>query len=448
MASITADPNNPFLINRSGPSISESVSTGIASLAEARERSQALQESQQQAEAQLGLQREAAAESVRQFDVSSGLQERQVALAERQQPISTQNFGLDKVAGFKGMLKGKGVLNGYDTVITDLESMAQNDAITNREVYTQFKTNWPLYRQSTLQSLSKQYDKERDPVVASKILAEMKALNDDKDGQIIDNIMPNVSQELQAEQAALVTEPTFQKTGAMILRDKETGQIFNAVGSFDTKTGTLQTETAELDGFELVSDLGETGIEETAREVGQVGSEAAARGQEAVATELITRGVAAAESTATIRRAMELLDSVETGGFDSVALRAKQIFGIESADEGELSNTLGKAVLSQLRETFGAAFTENEGKRLARIEADFTKSPEANKRLLGQALKLAENTAQRARAAALERGDEITVNDIDDLLSFSLSGTAATPAQAVQPVSNTDFNKLLDDLKL
>lgn len=157
-----------------------------------------------------------------------------------------------------------------------------------------------------------------------------------------------------------------------------------------------------------------------------------AKGEEGRAQSLIERGSLAAESTAGLRRGIQLLDQVKTGGPRAVALRVKQLFGIETADEGELSNQLSKAVLSQLRETFGAAFTENEGRRLERIEASFTKSPATNKRLLQQSLQIAERTAKRAREAARKRGDMETVNDIDNLLEFSLSEEQQGPIQVEQ----------------
>jgi len=405
----------------------------VSSIMEARDRAKALATGAQQEQQALDLSERRFEEVEKPTLGIAQAQEQRLGAQEQRlgehqaftQEVASHadtNFGHDKVAGFKKILEGKGVLNAYDSVLTDLDKFAGAEGATHRTVYNSFKERWPLYRQSTLQSLEQQYRKERDPVVSSKILMEMKMLSDDTEGNIIDQLMPTTAQQLTVEQTEAAQAGTaFQKTGSFIVRDPATGQTAVAVGSFDPSTGTLKTETAELSGLELVSELGETGQEETAREVGQVAQEAAARGTEAQATELIARGVAAAESTATIRRAIDLLDSVDTGGFSAVAARAKQIFGVESADEGELSNTLGKAVLSQLRETFGAAFTEAEGSRLARIEAAFTKSPETNKRLLAQALRIAENTAQRARAAAVARGDEFTVNDIDDLLSFSLT---------------------------
>jgi len=211
-----------------------------------------------------------------------------------------------------------------------------------------------------------------------------------------------------------------QKTGAFLVR-KPDGTVEIAVGSFDPETGKIKTETASLDGLDIISKLGETAVEETERKVGQKRKEATVVGEEKRASELIDRGLLAAESTATIRRAVDLLDGIETGGIEAVKFAAKRFFGVEGANEGELSNSLGKAVLSQLRETFGAQFTESEGKRLERIEASFSKNTKTNKRLLTQVLRIAEKTARRAKKAAEKRGDLDTSEDISDLLEFSLS---------------------------
>lgn len=132
-------------------------------------------------------------------------------------------------------------------------------------------------------------------------------------------------------------------------------------------------------------------------------------------------GVGAADSVGNFRRALSLLDSVKTGGFDNVALRVKQVFGVEGADEGELSNNLGKAVLSQLRSTFGAAFTAKEGEQLQRIESGFGKSTETNKRLLKNALKTAERAAKRGIRAAKDLGDNFTAEEIQIALDNAIS---------------------------
>jgi len=131
-------------------------------------------------------------------------------------------------------------------------------------------------------------------------------------------------------------------------------------------------------------------------------------------------GIDAADATANIRRGLELIKSVPTGGISAVSLKARQLFGVEGANEAELSARLGKAVLAQLRATFGAAFTEREGARLENIEAGFGKSTEGNKRLLQQTLKILERKARRGITAAIDAGDESTAEEIRAALIFTL----------------------------
>lgn len=153
-------------------------------------------------------------------------------------------------------------------------------------------------------------------------------------------------------------------------------------------------------------------------------------GAERLQTQIDT-GLDAADATATVRRGIELLDSVKTGGIDAAKLKATNLFGVTGANEAELSANLGKAVLSQLRATFGAQFTEKEGARLAEIEAGFGKSTEGNRRLLEQAGKILERAARRGIRAAERSGDTETAQEIKDAMQFSLSpdsGTREAPA--------------------
>jgi len=147
----------------------------------------------------------------------------------------------------------------------------------------------------------------------------------------------------------------------------------------------------------------------------------------------IDRGLDAADGFANIQRAIDLLDQVETGGIDAVSLRAQQIFGIEGADQAELSNRMGKAVLSQLRATFGAAFTAKEGDSLARIEAGFGKSTEGNRRLLEQTKRIILRAAKRGIRAAREQGDTATMRDIQEALKFRLGEAPASEAAITEP---------------
>jgi len=275
----------------------------------------------------------------------------------------------------------------------------------------------------------------RDPEAFKKTLEQRLAFMAPKRYESYRKTMKDVSKAKEAK---------MQKTGAFLVRDPETNQVGITTGVFDPNKGTLTTETAELPGYQVVSKLGETAREQTERRVGETERKATVKGQESRANELITRGINAAESTAILRRGIDLLDDVKTGGFTNVVrLRAKQFFGVEGADEGELSANLGKAVLSQLRETFGAAFTENEGKRLERIEANFGKSPGTNKRLLNQALRISERTAKRAMEAARKRGDQETVDDINDLLTFDLG--LQEGAEPEPDTTATDYTQMSTD---
>ena len=119
-------------------------------------------------------------------------------------------------------------------------------------------------------------------------------------------------------------------------------------------------------------------------------------------------------------RAIELTHLVDTGGFPRAALAVKNFFGVTGADETELSNNLGKAVLSQLRATFGAQFTEREGQLLLSIEANIGKSTEGNRVLLERALRLVDRTIDRGIRAAERRGDTATVDELRREREFML----------------------------
>jgi len=194
-----------------------------------------------------------------------------------------------------------------------------------------------------------------------------------------------------------------------------------------TPTFNPNTNIAELSEFDIPEGFEvskETPEEERAADVLAKGQEegikVTSKGQAARRQNQIDNGIDAADATANIRRALDLIGQVPTGGVDAVSLKAKQLFGVEGADEAELSSRLGKAVLSQLRATFGAAFTEREGARLASIEAGFGKSTAGNKRLLDQTLKILNRSAQRGIRAAESAGDKAAAQDIREALEFVL----------------------------
>jgi len=134
----------------------------------------------------------------------------------------------------------------------------------------------------------------------------------------------------------------------------------------------------------------------------------------------IDSGIEAADSMSNIHRSLSLLESVKTGGIDNALLKAKQFFGVEGADELELSSNLGKNVLAQLKPIFGSAFTAAEGDKLDRLEAKFGSSTAGNIRLLKQALKITNRAARRGLAAAEKDGSDFTAKEIRNAMAFRI----------------------------
>jgi len=215
-----------------------------------------------------------------------------------------------------------------------------------------------------------------------------------------------------------------------ISRAYDNGTVLTVV---ETPDGPV-TKVFDPDGVEVLGS-DRTATLRTAREeqVDFFQNKAAATAEGAALVErnqnAIDVGFDAAMALPTLKRAVALLDSVKTGGYEAMALRVKQIFGIESADEGELSGLLGKGVLSQLRSTFGAAFTEKEGSRLEGIEAGIGKNAQANRRLLGNLMQIMESSINRAISVA----DDETKGQLQSLRSLTLEDTETTPINLQTP---------------
>lgn len=193
-------------------------------------------------------------------------------------------------------------------------------------------------------------------------------------------------------------------------------------GRIDPVSGELTTTIPEAD---IVGGL--TGRAEATEAGTQTAITAAIPEQEGIRgaakrhQDNINKALPAADSMAVLRRARELLDFIDTGGFAAASLRVQQAFGVEGADEAELSANLGKAVLAQLRTTFGAQFTQQEGERLIAIEAGFGKSTEGNKRLLEQALKMVQRIAERGITSAESVSDFESADTIRESMRFTIT---------------------------
>ena len=211
-------------------------------------------------------------------------------------------------------------------------------------------------------------------------------------------------------------------SGRTVITEDAKGNKYYTVSNLNKTTGETTLENIPIGADQsLVSTLGETPGEIQSRAIATKEGETSATKRVSRWEGNLSRGFTAADSTATLRRAIKLNDLVKTGGIDNTTrLAIKNFFGVESGDEGELSNLMGKAVLSQLRETFGSAFTAEEGKGLTKIEAGFGKNPTVNARLLNNALRMAERIARRGARSARNLGDMEAAADIENALKFTL----------------------------
>lgn len=242
------------------------------------------------------------------------------------------------------------------------------------------------------------------------------------------------------------TPNDFAKGQSFRVRDKDGKESIKTV-RLDKDSGTIDLASTPLEG-EFLSTLGETGGEQTKRLIGETRGKKSAQEKVAANRTFISDGLAAVDILPIQKRSLELLKTIKTGGIDKAAFQIKQFFGVEGADEAELSTNLARSVLSQLRATFGAQFTEREGDRLDRIENNIGKSSAGNKRLLEQLLKISEREAKRGLRSAKEEGDQVAFDAITEGMDFTF-----TPEEEKKPLlslesSLDDLNKLsLEELK-
>lgn len=214
----------------------------------------------------------------------------------------------------------------------------------------------------------------------------------------------------------------------------------NGVAVQYSRTGQRQVidELGNIVTGEAARDAIQRGVESGVTEQGNIAAATAGgRAMSERAQAIITAGVDALPQFRTLTTAIGLLGNVKSGGYEAAATRARSLFGVESGDEGELSNLLATSVLQQLRPIFGAAFTAAEGERLERISASIGRSTETNMRLLGEALQIARTAAEKALDRAQEAGDFSTVREIETALreldQFDMTSTAPSNTGSPNP---------------
>jgi len=194
----------------------------------------------------------------------------------------------------------------------------------------------------------------------------------------------------------------------------------NGVAVQYSRTGQRQVidELGNIVTGEAARDAIQRGVESGVTEQGDIAA-ATVRGREISSRtqEAITAGLDATKQIPVLTNALNLLNTVDTGGTAGVGIRLRSFLGVESGDEGELSYLLKTNVLQQLRPIFGSAFTASEGERLQAISADTSRSLETNRRLLDEALRIVKRASERGLRRAQSAGDEDSILELEDSLS-------------------------------
>ena len=106
-------------------------------------------------------------------------------------------------------------------------------------------------------------------------------------------------------------------------------------------------------------------------------------------------------------------DRLQTGPIPAAYQNAKRRLGLEDPDFANWHYLAGKRVLSQLRSTFGAAFTEREGERLEQMEAGIGKSSASNIAIIKTAIRMAERAINRAHNIAIDYDRDFYIKQLD-----------------------------------
>lgn len=242
---------------------------------------------------------------------------------------------------------------------------------------------------------------------------------------ILEEIQKSKLQQIQ--QAQQMQRDRFIGTPQRVTKD---GKDF-LVGLVQDSSGAIRLSETPVAG-EFVSPLGETAKEEEARRIREAqrkadigvkasGEKVSAVGGKERLQAAIDTGLDATDNVADIGRALELLNEVGTGRPEALLLKSKELLGIESADELELKTNLGRAVIANLRTSFGGNPTEGERAALAEIETSFTQQGEVNRRLLNKTLNKLERRIDRGVSAAKREGDDFSLERLEEVKSNILS---------------------------
>lgn len=129
----------------------------------------------------------------------------------------------------------------------------------------------------------------------------------------------------------------------------------------------------------------------------------------------IDNAFAAAGEIQDINRAIDLIERVETSGFEAAKTAVTDFLGTTPGDVGELRRLLAQNVLDGLA-AFTGAISEGERQFLSDISTSMSQGKEVNKRNLARLKRIATNSIKRGEKILERRGDTETLELFRDAL--------------------------------
>lgn len=217
------------------------------------------------------------------------------------------------------------------------------------------------------------------------------------------------------------------------------GNLFFGTQKRDPSTGETQSTLSPIGNapakpvgqVQMVGSFGETAQESLNRKLAEAKAKAdidletdiskltGKKREERIDT-VIDTAIASASVIPTYDRMLELIDSVSTGGVQAGIQRARQLFGWEAADLGELDALFKESVLSNIKQ-LGANPTDSERTFIIEVSGSIGQNAQVLKRLMNRRKKQAQNSVEKGLKFAKDRGDE-------DAL-FLIQGEKTTPPQ-------------------
>jgi hypothetical protein len=365
---------------------------------------------------------------------AQGLRQREQGITEQKRAeLQARQRAMYQDAGAAFQLLQRGDLDGIISLADDRLELLQTFPDSNDEDTRRIQNNAILAKQGdpiALRELATELTSAVSTGYATGILQRPEELTPEGvvvGGNLVDKRTGNILYQAPAADQGFESSPGITR-------------YRNGVAVQYSRTGQRQVidELGNIVTGEAARGAIQRGVESGVTEQGDIAAATAGgRAMSERAQAIINAGVDALPQFRTLTTAIGLLGNVKSGGYEAAATRARSLFGVESGDEGELSNLLATSVLQQLRPIFGAAFTAAEGERLERISASIGRSTETNMRLLGEALQIARTAAEKALDRAQEAGDFSTVREIETALreldQFDMTSTMQSDTGSPNP---------------